>query len=93
MDVIYADKRNNSYLDIAYRIYLLNDVLQQTLIHPYYGCRYELRFDLEYNLSFSANNSEDIFQWDWCALYCPDIVSLANVVVVSWALCVQVERG
>ena len=69
MNVADADRRNNSHFDIPNRIYLLNDVLQQTQIIPYYGCRYGLKFDLEYNLSSSANNSEDIFQWDWCALY------------------------
>ena len=52
MNVVDADKRNNSHLDIPYRIYLLNDVLQQMQIHPYYECLYVLKFDLEYNLSF-----------------------------------------
>ena len=34
MNVVDADRRNNSHVDIPYRIYLLNDVLQQTQIHP-----------------------------------------------------------
>ena len=34
--------------DIPNRIYLLNDVLQQTQILPHW-CRYALKFDLEYN--------------------------------------------
>ena len=47
MNVDGGHERNDSHLDILYRIYLLNDVLQQTQIHPYYGCRYGLKFDLE----------------------------------------------
>ena len=47
MNVVDADRRNNSHFDIPCRIYLLNDVLQQTQIHPYYVCRYGLKFDLE----------------------------------------------
>ena len=62
MNVVDVDKRINSHIDIPYSIYLSNYVLQQTQIHPYYVSRYGLKFDLEYNLSFSANNSENIFQ-------------------------------
>ena len=47
MDVVDADRRNNSHFDIPYCIYLLNDVLQQTQFNPYYGCWYGLKFDLE----------------------------------------------
>ena len=46
-NVVDADRRSNSHFDIPNRIYLLNDVLQQTQILPYYGCRYGLKFDLE----------------------------------------------
>ena len=46
-NMVDADKRNNSHLDIPYHIYLSNDVLHQTQIHPYYGCWYGLEFDLE----------------------------------------------
>ena len=46
MNVVDADRRNNSHFDIPNRIYLLNDVLQQTQILPYYGCRCGLNFDL-----------------------------------------------
>ena len=47
MNVVDPDRRNNFHFDIPYRIYLFNDVLQQTQIHPYYGCWYGLKFDLE----------------------------------------------
>ena len=49
MNVFNADKRNNSHLDILHGIYLSNDVLQQTQIHSYYGCRYGSRCDLVKN--------------------------------------------
>ena len=75
MNVVDADRRNNSHFDIP--------KLQQTQILPYYGCRYGLKFDLEYNLSSKTFFSEiDAYS------ICPDIVSLAGVVVVTWALCV-----
>ena len=95
MNVVDADKGNNSHLDIPNRIYLIlfNYVLQQTQIHPYYGCRYGWKFDLEYNLSFSANYSEDIFGKIDTHSICPNIASLAGVVVVRWVLCMYIERG
>ena len=47
MNVVDADRRSKSHFDIPYRIYLSSDVLQQTQIHPYYGCGYGFKFDLE----------------------------------------------
>ena len=83
MNVVDADIRSNSHLDIPYRNHFLNDVFQQTQIRPYYQCRYGLKFDLEYNLSFSANDSVDIFNEIHTHYICPNIVSLSVVVVVK----------
>ena len=45
-NVVDADRRSNSHFDIPNRIYLLNDVLQQTQILPYYG--FKIWFGIEF---------------------------------------------
>ena len=87
MNVVDADKHNNSHLDIQYRIYWLDCVLQQMQTHPYYGCRYGLKFYLEYNF-FRQIIPKKFFSEIDSHSTCPDIVSLVGVVVVRWALCV-----
>ena len=88
MNVVDADRRNNSHFDIPNRIYLLNDVLQQTQILPYYDV--DTVKNLIWNRIYRLRQMipKTFFSEIDAHSICPDIVSLASVVVVSWALCV-----
>ena len=83
------DRRNKSHFDIPYRIYLLNDVLQQTQIYPYYGWRYGLNLICDRIYRLRQIIPKTFFSEIDAHSICPDIVSLAGVVVVTWALCVS----
>ena len=88
MNVVDADRRNISHFGIPNRIYLLNDVLQQTQIFPYYGSQYGL--NLIWNRIYRLRQIIPKTYFSEIDAYsvCPDIVSLVGDVVVSWALCV-----